>query len=256
MENGKWKMENEMRRALSVALAAICAYAGVFAAPVAVTYDELGNVTPAAAKDTLDRACSAVIAVDLATGRAGILTNVTEIALDTIRETNELLTKHTDFCVIDTFATGLEDARGSTNNNPNARIVIVDKVDIRESGDNKLVTLSWCYADGEFEADASILAATTLTTNNFAAVWTGTPEQYEWGTTNAFRATATIPKATYGQMAFFKIAAEIRAPVDDGQTFNTYSDGSDYWIELVSTNRYRIRLISGRITTVQKVISL
>jgi len=255
MKNVELKMEKAMRMALSVAIASICACAGVFATPVAVTYDENGNVAPAAAKDTLDRACSAVIAVDLATGRAAILTNVADIALATIRETNELLTKHTDFCVIDTFATGLEDARGSTNNNPNARIVLVDKVDIRESGDSKLVTLSWCYTDGEFENDASILAATTLTTNDFAAVWTGAPEQYEWGTTNAYRATATLPKATYGQQAFFKIDAEVRAPVDDGQTFNTYSDGSDYWIDFVPTNRYRIRLIGGRITTVQKVIS-
>jgi len=224
----------------------------VSASPIAVTFDENNAVSPPSAQATLDRACSAVVAVDLASGKAEILTNVAQIANETMTDALALLTRHTDFVVIDTFATGIEDARGSTNISSTAAIAIISNPVVTRNADNVNVTLSWCYSEGDFE-QPQMLAATTLTTNAFSVVWEGDPEQFEWGTTNAFRATATLPAATYGQTAFFKIAAQVRGPIDDGQTFDTYEDGTDYWIEFWPTNHFRVRIINGKWTTVQKL---
>jgi len=234
-------------------LSACCLFSLLSSAtPVAVTFDENGDVTPPGARQVFESVSSAIVAVDLATAKAEILTNVSEIAIATMADANELLTKHTDFVVIDTFATGLKESRGSTNISATAHIAIISNPVVVRGADSISVTLSWCYSEGDFE-EPKIMAATTLSTNAFTVAWEGTPEQFEWGTTNAFRATATFPAATHGKAAFFKIAANVRGPIDDGQTFDTYEDGSDYWIEFYPTNHFRVRIINGKWTTIQKL---
>ncbi len=79
------------------------------------------------------------------------------------------------------------------------------------------------------------------------------PMQIEWGTNAAFRATAMLPVEKYGTTAFLKVDATPDAPVDDGQVFDIFSDGTDYWVDLVPTRRYRIRIVSGRICTILAV---
>ena len=217
-----------------------------------VTYDENDEISPAAAKTVISNACSAVVAVNLAEARAEILIDVAQIATGVLKDANDLLTSHSDYVLLDLVAVGIEDALAPESAvASDGRIDIVQVAVDRSSQANTLVTLTWQYTTGSFSAPQIMAAASITNGTVFAAVPQTEPEQISWGTNSAYRATATLDNAIYGAKAFFKIEATPDAPIDDGQVFDIYSDGTDFTLDLIPSKRYRLRIVSGRITTVQ-----
>lgn len=241
-------------RILSAMLPALLALA-LGAAPTAVTYDENGEISPASARGVISNACSAVVQVNLATARAEILQDVAAVANATLDVANELLTSHSDYVLLDLYAVGVEDATSASATATAGEIVIVDVGVDRTSAApaSTLVTLTWQYVTGTFTAPQIVASAAVTNGTVYAALPQTEPEQISWGTNSAYRATATVDNAAFGENAFFKVEAEPDAPLDDGQVFDVFSDGTDYVLDLVPTNRYRMRIVSGRITTVQRV---
>ena len=220
----------------------------LFAANVSVSVDEDGVIQPKPARDAIAMASSAAVRVDFAEAKAEILTNVAETANAAMAKADRILTERTDFAIVRLFASGVKDAAAATNTDDTAEIKIVDnvRIDRTSDADNNLVTLTWQYVAGSFSSPR-ILASAELSTNAFEAVEMTEPVQIELGETFAFFATAKVPKAKYGSSAFFKIVATPDAPVDDGQVFDIYSDGTDYTVDFVPSHRYRMRIVSGRI---------
>lgn len=242
------------QRNLALSFAAALGLWTASAAPVAVTYDENNEISPAAAKTTISNACSAVVQVNLASARAEILAEVASVAGDTLDEANELLNSHSDYVLLDLFAVGVEDATAQGPTATEGRIDIVGvNVDRMSTPGSTLVTVTWQYTTGSFTAPKILASATVTNGSVYASLPQTEPEQISWGTNSAYRATATIDNATFGESAFLKIEATPDAPLDDGQVFDVFSDGTDYTIDLVPSRRYRIRIISGRITTIQLV---
>ena len=242
-----------MKHLIFLLLSACCSLSAL-AARQTVSIDENGDIQPAAAREAIAQASSAAVKVDFALAKAEILTNIQETAIETLAEANDILTTRTDFALVQLTASGVKDALSATNTASEGKISIVDNVQIDRTTDpdNVLVTLTWQYVTGSFSSPR-IVASAELSTNAWETVEMTEPVQIEWGTNSAFRATATLPKATYGPSAFFKILATPDAPVDDGKVFDIFSDGTDYWIDLVPSRRYRLRIVSGRITTVTLV---
>ena len=242
-----------MKHLIFLLLSACCSLSAL-AARQTVSIDENGDIQPAAAREAIAQASSAAVKVDFALAKAEILTNIQETAIETLAEANDILTTRTDFALVQLTASGVKDALSATNTASEGKISIVDNVQIDRTTDpaNVLVTLTWQYVTGSFSSPR-IVASAELSTNAWETVEMTEPVQIEWGTNSAFRATATLPKTTYGSQAFFKILATPDAPVDDGQVFDIFSDGTDYWLDLVPSRRYRIRIVSGRITTVNLV---
>lgn len=243
-----------MRHPICCLLLYACCSLPAFAANVGVSVDENGTIQPAAARDAIALASSAAVKVDLATARAEILTNVQRIAIGMVEEASAILNSRTDYAIVQLTAAGVKDALSATNTASEGRIEIVDNVvvDRASDPDNTLVTLTWQYVAGSF-SDPRILASASVDTNAYEAVTMTEPVQIEWGTNFAFRATATLPNARYGVNAFFKVDAKPDAPVDDGKVFDIFSDGTDMTIDLIPSRRYRVRVISGRITSITLV---
>ena len=149
-------------------------------------------------------------------------------------EADRILTERTDFAIVRLYAAGVKDATAATNTDESAEIKIVGDVviDRTSDADNNLVTLTWQYVAGTFSSPR-IIAAAELSTNAFETVEMTEPMQIEWGDTVAFVATAKVPKEKYGAQAFFKIVGTPDAPVDDGQVFDIYSDGTDYTVDFI-----------------------
>ena len=221
------------------------------AANVSVSVDENGVIQPQPARDAIARASSAVVKVDLAAAKAEILTNVQTEAVAALQEADRILTSRTDYAIISLTAAGVKDAVMGSATDSEAKIDIVDNlvIDRQTDPENVHVTLTWQYVQGTFSSPR-ILASAQLATNSFEAVEMTEPVQIEWGTNAAFRATAMLPVDKYGTSAFLKVDGEPDAPVDDGMVFDVYSDGTDYWVDLVPTRRYRMRVVSGRICTI------
>ena len=169
-------------------------------------------------------------------------------------EADRILTERTDFAVVRLFASGVKDTISASDTDETAEIRIVDnvRIDRTSDADNNLVTLTWQYVAGSFTSPR-IIASAELSTNAFEVVEMTEPVQIEWGETVAFVATAKCPKAKYGSHAFFKIVGTPDAPVDDGQVFDIYSDGTDYTVDLIPARRYRMRIVSGRICDITLV---
>lgn len=220
----------------------------LLAANASVTVDENGVIQPQAARDAIATASSAAVKIDFAEAKAEILTNVANTASAAMDEADRILTERTDFAVVRLFAAGVKDAVGAANTDESAEIRIVDnvRIDRTSDADNNLVTLTWQYVAGAFTSPR-IIASAELSTNAFEVVEMTEPVQIEWGETFAFVATAKCPKAKYGSRAFFKVVGTPDAPVDDGQVFDIYSDGTDYTVDLIPARRYRMRIVSGRI---------
>ena len=218
------------------------------AANVSVTVDENGVIQPQPARDAIAMASSAAVLVNFSEAKAEILTNVANTANAAMAEADRILTERTDFAIVRLFASGVKDATAATNTDESAEIKIVDdvRIDRTSDADNNLVTLTWQYVAGTFSSPR-ILAAAELSTNAFETVEMTDPVQIEWGETFAFVATAKVPKERYGATAFFKIVGTPDAPVDDGQVFDIYSDGTDYTVDFIPSHRYRMRIVSGRI---------
>ena len=220
----------------------------LIAANVAISVDENGVIQPQPARDAIAMASSAAVRVDFAEAKAEILTNVARTANAAMAEADRILTERTDFAVVRLYAAGVKDAAAATNTDDTAEIKIVDnvRIDRTSDADNNLVTLTWQYVAGTFSSPR-IIAAAELSTNAFETVEMTEPVQIEWGETFAFVATAKCPKEKYGSSAFFKIVGTPDAPVDDGQVFDIYSDGTDYNVDFIPAHRYRMRIVSGRI---------
>lgn len=222
--------------------------AALLAANVGVSVDENGVIQPKPARDAIAMASSAAVKVDFANAKSEILTNVAETANAAMAEADRILTERTDFAIVRLYAAGVKDATAATNTDESAEIKIVGNVGIDRTSDadNNLVTLTWQYVAGTFSSPR-IIAAAELSTNAFETVEMTEPVQIEWGETFAFVATAKVPKDKYGSQAFFKIVGTPDAPVDDGQVFDIYSDGTDYTIDFIPSHKYRMRIVSGRI---------
>ena len=220
----------------------------LIAANIPVTVDENGVIQPQAARDAITTASSAAVKIDFAEAKAEILTNVAKTASSAMDEADRILTERTDFAIVRLFAAGVKDTISASDTDETAEIRIVDdvRIDRTSDADNNLVTLTWQYVAGSFTSPR-IIASAELSTNAFEVVEMTEPVQIEWGETVAFVATAKCPKAKYGSHAFFKIVGTPDAPVDDGQVFDIYSDGTDYTVDLIPARRYRMRIVSGRI---------
>lgn len=234
---------------LSVILAAslplLCA-----SAPVAVVYDETGEISPPAAKSVISNACSAIVSVDLANARAEILTEVATVASSTMDEANELLTSHSDYVLLDLFAVGVEDALASGSQVASAGEIRITGVSVTRGASATSVVLDWQYVAGSFSSPQIVAASSITNGSSFAAVPMSEVVMTGAGSNVTYRATATVDNATYGANAFFKVEATPDAPLDDGQVFDIFSDGTDYTFYFVPTNRYAIRVVSGRITSI------
>lgn len=228
--------------------------ASLFAANVNVSVDENGVIQPKPARDAIATASSAAVRIDFAEAKAEILTNIAVTATAAMAEADRILTERTDFAIVRLFASGVKDATSGTNTDDTAEIRIVGNVGIDRDSDpaNNLVTLTWQYVAGSFSSPR-IVAAAELSTNAFEAVEMTEPVQIAWGETFAFVATAKVPKDKYGSTAFFKIDGTPDAPVDDGQVFDIYSDGTDFTVDFVPSHRYRMRIVSGRVCTINLV---
>lgn len=221
------------------------------AAPTAVTYDENGDISPAAAKGVISNACSAVVSVNLANARAEILTEVAEIASGTMDEANELLSSHSDYVLLDMFAIGVEDAMASGSQSASAGKIRITGIRVSRASQSQTdVTFTWQYVAGSFSAPKIIASSSVTNGSVFADIPMSDPIMTGAGTNITYEATAYVDNATYGSSAFFKIEATPDAPLDDGQVFDAFSDGTDYTFYFVPTNRYAIRVISGRITLI------
>ena len=243
-----------MQRFIAIFSSIILLPSSLFGVRQSVFIDENGDIQPAAARVTIAQASSAAVKVDFAEAKAEILTNIQNTAIETLEEANDILTTRTDFALVQLTASGVTDALSATNTASEGKIAIVDNILIDRTTDpgNVLVTLTWQYVTGSFSSPR-IVASAEYTTNAWETVEMTEPVQIEWGKNSAYRATATFPSSTYGAHAFFKVVATPDTPVDDGQVFDIFSDGTDYWLDLVPSRRYRIRIISGRITTVTLV---
>ena len=235
-------------RKLFALLTATLNLSSIIAANVTVSVDEDGVIQPQPARDAIAAASSAAVKVDFAEAKAEILTNVANTANAAMAEADRILTERTDFAIVRLYAAGVKDAVSATNTDESAEIRIVDnvRIDRTSDADNNLVTLTWQYVAGTFSSPR-IVAAAELSTNAFEVVEMTEPIQIEWGETFAFVATAKVPKDKYGNQAFFKIVGTPDAPVDDGQVFDIYSDGTDYTVDFIPAHRYRMRIVSGRI---------
>ena len=241
-------------RKLFALLAATLNLSSLLSANVSVTVDENGVVQPQAARDAISTASSAAVKIDFAEAKAEILTNVAKTASSAMDEADRILTERTDFAVVRLFASGVKDTISASDTDETAEIRIVDnvRIDRTSDADNNLVTLTWQYVAGSFTSPR-IIASAELSTNAFEVVEMTEPVQIEWGETVAFVATAKCPKSKYGSQAFFKIVGTPDAPVDDGQVFDIYSDGTDYTVDLIPARRYRMRIVSGRICDITLV---
>ena len=224
------------------------------AANVTVSVDENGEIQPQPAREAIGRAASAIVMVDLANAKAEVLTNVARIAVKTMEEANDLLNARGDFAIMSFTASGVKDAVKTGESPTEGEIRVVDcAYDDRTDPDNVLATLTWQYSLGKFTEPKCIGTANVETTNKWDQIAMTDPVQVEWGTNVAYRATASIPKNIAQDKFFLRISAKPDAPVDDGQVFDIYSDGTDYTVDFEPSRRYRIRIISGRITTITLV---
>ena len=224
------------------------------AANVTVSVDEDGVIQPQPARDAIGRAVSATVMIDLAAAKAEILTNVAGIAMRTMDEAIELLNKRGDFAIMSFTATGVKDAVKTGEASDEGEIRIVGcAYDDRTDPDNVLATLTWQYALGKFTEPKCIGTANLATTNVWDNIAMTEPVQIEWGTNVAYRATASIPKSMAEGKFFLRISAKPDAPIDDGQVFDIFSDGTDYTVDFEPSRKYRMRIISGRITNLSLV---
>lgn len=257
---------------LKILMCCVLVCSAVFAGKTIVTVDENGEIAPQAAATAIRSAASAAVQVDLAETKAIVLTNVAAIASSTIDMANRLLNERTDYSIVSLHAVGMERiggdgtasgnasgsagdagagaaADGSTDANAKIQIVAVN-VDRSSDPDNIRVTLTWQYVQGAFN-QPKILAAAALD-QDFAAVNMSEPEQIKWSDTVAFQATAVLPVETYGRTSFFKVTANIDTPVDDGKVFDIYSDGTDFELTFKPSASYKVRIVSGRIVSIEK----
>lgn len=238
-------------------LLSACCLFGVIAsaANVSVSVDEDGVIQPQPARDAIARAVSATVMIDLAAAKVEILTNVAGIAVRTMEEANELLNKRGDFAIMSFTATGVKDAvKQGGESVSDGEIRIVDcSYDDRTDPDNVLATLTWQYSLGKFTEPKCLGTANLQTTNVWDRIEMTAPVQIEWGTKVAYRATASIPKSMADGKFFLRIDAKPDAPIDDGQVFDIFSDGTDYTIRFEPSHVYEIRIISGRITNVRLI---
>ena len=227
----------------------------LFAANVTVSVDENGEIQPQPAREAIGRAVSATVMIDLAAAKAEILTNVANIAVRTMEEANDLLNKRGDFAIMSFTATGVKDAVKTGESTDEGEIRIVScSYDDRTDPDNVLATLTWQYSLGKFTEPKCLGTANIETTNVWDRIAMTSPVQVEWGTNVAYSATASIPKSMAQDEKFFlRIDAKPDAPIDDGQVFDIYSDGTDYTIRLEPSHIYEMRIISGRITNVRLI---
>ena len=242
-----------MKRALVVLIAAVSVLR-ITAANVTVSVDEDGVIQPQPARDAIGRAVSATVMIDLAAARAEVLTNVAEISVRTMEEAMDLLNKRGDFAIMSFTATGVKDAvqTGEVSDEGEIRVVGC-AYDDRTDPDNVLATLTWQYALGKFTEPKCIGTANIQTTNVWDSIAMTAPVQIEWGTNVAYRATASIPKSMADGKFFLRISAKPDAPIDDGQVFDIFSDGTDYTVDFEPSRKYRMRIISGRITNLSLV---
>lgn len=218
-----------------------------------VTIDQEGVIRPEAARQAIGNVASAVVEINVAEEKATILTNVARIANATVEEANRILNERADYAIIEIQAKGLKDAMSTNDTAQVGEIRLVDNlvIDRTSDPDNVLATVTWQYVSGSFNSPSCIATADLQSTNVWEMLSMTTPEQIEWGETAAFRATVSIPKATYGASCFLKISAKPNAPVDDGQVFDIYSDGTDYWVVLEPSKRYRMHIVSKRIAKIE-----
>lgn len=224
------------------------------AANVTVSVDEDGVIQPQTARDAIGRAVSATVMIDLAAARAEVLTNVAEIAVRAMDEAMDLLNKRGDFAIMSFTATGVKDAvkTGEVSDEGEIRVVGC-AYDDRTDPDNVLATLTWQYSLGKFTEPKCIGTANIQTTNVWDSIAMTAPVQIEWGTNVAYRATASIPKSMADGKFFLRISAKPDAPIDDGKVFDIFSDGTDYTVDFEPSRKYRMRIISGRITNLSLV---
>ena len=237
-----------MKRALIV-LVSTFSVLRLPAANVTVSVDEDCVIQPQPAREAIGRAVSATVMIDLAAAKAEVLTNVAGIAVRTMEEAMDLLNKRGDFAIMSFTATGVKDAvkTGEVPDEGEIRIVGC-AYDDRTDPDNVLATLTWQYALGKFTEPKCIGTANIQTTNVWDQIAMTEPVQIEWGTNVAYRATASIPKSMADGKFFLRISAKPDAPIDDGQVFDIFSDGTDYTVDFEPSRKYRMRIISGRIT--------
>ena len=243
-----------MKRTLIVLIAA-ASVLRLPAANVTVSVDEDGVIQPKPARDAIGRAVSATVMIDLAAAKAEILTNVADIAVRTMEEANDLLNKRGDFAIMSFTATGVKDAvkQGGESASEGEIRIVGCAYDDRTDPDNVLATLTWQYALGKFTEPKCIGTANLATTNVWDQIAMTAPVQIEWGTNVAYRATASIPKNMADGKFFLRISAKPDAPIDDGQVFDIFSDGTDYTIRFEPSHVYEMRIISGRITKVRLI---
>lgn len=239
----------------SIVLIAAASSLPLHAANVTVSVDENGEIQPQPAREAIGRAVSAVVMIDIAEAKAEVLEEVAKTATKTMEEANDLLNKRGDFAIVSFTATGVKDAVKTGEASGDGEIRIVDKpaLDYLSDPDNVLVTLTWQYSLGKFTEPKCLGTANLATTNVWDQLSMTDPVQVEWGTNVAYRATASVPKSMGTGTFFFRISAKPDAPIDDGQVFDIWSDGTDYTVDFIPGRRYRIRIISGRITTVTLV---
>lgn len=238
-------------------LSACCLF-GVIAsaANVNVAIDEDGVIQPQPARDAIARAVSATVMIDLAAAKVEILTNVAGIAVRTMEEANDLLNKRGDFAIMSFTATGVKDAvkqGGESASEGEIRIVGTPVLDYGSDPDNVRVELTWQYSLGKFTEPKCLGTANLATTNAWDQLAITEPVQIEWGTNVAYRATASVPKSMGSGRFFFRISAKPDAPIDDGQVFDIFSDGTDYTIRFEPSHIYEVRIISGRWTNVRLI---
>ena len=226
----------------------------LFAANVTVSVDEDGVIQPQPAREAIGRAVSATIMIDLAAAKAEVLTNVAQMSVKTMEEANDLLNKRGDFAIMSFTATGVKDAVKTGEAAGDGEIRIVGcSYDDRTDPDNVLATLTWQYALGKFTEPKCLGTANIQTTNVWDRIEMTAPVQIEWGTNVAYRATASIPKSMADGKFFLRIDAKPDAPIDDGQVFDIFSDGTDYTIRFEPSHIYEVRIISGRWTNVRLI---
>ena len=199
-----------------------------------VMIDETGTITPSAAATAITNCSSAVVAVNLATAKAEIMTNVAAQATAVLKEATDLINSREDYALVDLYVTGAALSEATTNtgtgnettSSDTPYIMFVDEgisVDKTTSTDYIYVTLTWAYYNGSF-SQPKIMAA-TYAGGEYAEVTMRDPVQVTIGDVVEYQSTATLPVTTYGSTAFFKIVADVKAPVDDGKTWYLYTDG-------------------------------
>ena len=238
-----------------------------------VMIDETGTITPSAAATAITNCSSAVVAVNLATAKAEIMTNVAAQATSVLKQATDLINAREDYALVDLYATGA--ALSETNTSNSAAALASDEtasnstssdtpyiefvengiaVDRTSSDEYIYVTLTWAYYNGSF-SQPKILAA-TYASGEYIEVTMSEPQQVAIGDIVEYASTATLPKTTYSSTAFFKIVADIKAPVDDGKTWYIYTDGDPIDAILYPPVGYGIRFHAeqpGYITAIELV---